>query len=161
MLEQFEIKGNLNRRKVVQYLKNSKIDLSKFTIQENKDYPGGLELVDSKKRKIVIYDDYLTKEIRVIYKDLNRSKQKLEADIALFSWDSYLEIANKLHQTVRIEQLDEKHIRFIRTIKYEDGAAEKVHTSQIFDPNSDLYDIYEYFDKESELMVKQMQKVEV
>ena len=148
MLEQLEIKKSLNRMKVVQYLKNSKFDLSRFTIQENQDYPGGIELVDSKKRKIVVYNDYLTRNIQVIFKDLHRSKERLESDIALFSWDSYLKIANKLHQIVKIEHLDEKNIRFLRTVKYEDGTAEKVHTSQMFDKNNDLYDIYEYFDNE-------------
>lgn len=55
ILEEFKKENDENRRRVIEYLENSNLDLVRYAVQEFLKYPGGIELRDSKKRKI----DYL------------------------------------------------------------------------------------------------------
>lgn len=156
MIDDFEKKNDKNRKKVIQYLKRSNFDLNKFQIRELKEYPGGLELIDEKQRKIAIYNDYLLDRIQVVFVDLETTHEELKSYIAGECWERYLIEAQRLNQIVKMQKIDKNKVQILRAkVDYENEKAQLVHKSQIYDDSNDLYDLSYYFEQEIENMQKQ------
>lgn len=156
MIENFQKKDDKNRNKVIRYLKESKFDLEKYVIQELKDYPGGLELIDEKQRRIAIYNDYLLDRIQVIFVDLQTTHEELKSYVIRECWEIYLSEAERLNQIVKMEKIDNNKIQMLRAkVDYKNKTAELIHKSQIYDDTNDLYDLCYYFETEIGNMQKQ------
>ena len=155
MLEKFKIEGNCNRQNVLKYVQNSKFNLEKFEIIDFQDYPGGIALVDKKKRKIIIYDDFIVGKIQVIYEARKKNEEELIFEIREYLWDNYMTLAQYLNQVAIFERRGKKDITFFRFKVEENMKAEKIHTSPTFNEYDELYDIYDYLEKEIELMHNQ------
>lgn len=156
MIDDFAKKDDKNRKEVIQYLKQSNFDLDKFRIRELKEYPGGLELIDKKQRKIAIYNDYLLDRIQVIFVDLQTTHEELKSYIIGECWERYLIEAQRLNQIVRMQKIDKNKIQILRAeVDYKNETAQLVHKSQIYDDSNDLYDLSYYFEQEIENMQKQ------
>ncbi len=145
MLEEFEVEYDLNRKEVIEFLKESKFDLDKYTIREFNDFPGGIELLDEKGRSIVIFYNYLNEKIEVIYKDLKKDALGVYLSVIMALVDKYKEKAAKLERLITVEDIDKYHVRF--TTKLEKGN-NVIKISPIFDINNDLYDMYEYLENQ-------------
>lgn len=154
MLEKYKIKGNTNRKKVLDHMRLSKYDLSKFKIEEFKDYPGGMALVDNKKRKIVFYYDYLLKKMMVIYEKLHLKEEDVKKFISDYLWNDYNIYAEENEQIARLKREDGA-ITFYRYIFVNPNRTKMVHESRTFDETNEMYDIYYYLEKESKEMCKE------
>lgn len=145
MLEELEVENDLNRKEVIEFLKESKFDLDKYIIKEFDDFPGGIELLDEKGRSIVIFYNYLTEKIEIIYKDLKKNALEVYLSLITVLVDKYKERATELEKLIMIDDIDEYHVRF--KTKSEKGN-NVIKISQIFDINNDLYDMYEYLENQ-------------
>jgi hypothetical protein len=153
MLENLELKDNIYRQKVIEYLKESRFELDKYKIKNFKDFPGAIEMIDKKGRSIVIFYNYLTENIEVIYKGLKRNALEVYISIVQFLVDRYKEKAAELEKLVVVDTIDKYHIRF--KIKLEKGN-NITKISPIFDIDNDLYDIYEYLESQIEELNKEV-----
>lgn len=141
MLEELEVEDDCNRKEVIEYLKESRFDLKKYTIREFEGFPGGIELLDEKGRSIVIFYNYLKDEIEVIYKDLKKDALGVYLSVIMFLLDEYKEKAVELEKIIMKDEIDDYHIRF-KTKSNQNNKITKI--SPKFDINNDLYDMYEY-----------------
>lgn len=141
MLEELEAEDDCNRKEVIEFLKESRFDLKKYTIREFEGFPGGIELLDEKGRSIVIFYNYLKDEIEVIYKDLKKDALGVYLSVIMFLLDEYKEKAVELEKVIMKDEVDDYHIRF-KTKSKQDNKIIKI--SPKFDINNDLYDMYEY-----------------
>ena len=151
MLDEFVIKGNTNRKRVLDYMRLSKYDLKKFKIEEFNDYPGGMALVDKKKRKIVFYYDYLFKKMKVVYEKLHLTEEDVKKFVSDYLWDDYSIHAEENEEVARLIRKN-GYITFYRYKFVNEDKTERTHESRAFDETNELYDIYLYLDKESRKM---------
>ncbi|MCI9016192.1 MAG: hypothetical protein HFJ53_03365 [Clostridia bacterium] len=110
-------------------------------------------MIDKKGRSIVIFYNYLTENIEVIYKGLKRNALEVYISIVQFLVDRYKEKAAELEKLVVVDTIDKYHIRF--KIKLEKGN-NITKISPIFDIDNDLYDIYEYLESQIEELNKEV-----
>lgn len=145
MLEKFEIKDNPDREKVIEYIRKSKFKLKYFEVKDYSKYPGGIQLVDSEKRSIIIYYDELFEKIRVVYKELKKVEDDVKFEISFHLWDKYSILAQDLKQAARLERKK----GMIQYYRYDiENPKNKVHVSQIFHEASQVYDIYYYLERQ-------------
>lgn len=148
-MEDIEIQQLKYSAKVLNYIKDKKMNTEKYTMQEFSLYPGGYKLIDKKQREIVIYYDLLFENIKVVYVNLKKEHEELIYDIKEALWEDYLNQADCLSQEVWTEvKNDDNTIQFRRTIKDKNGNDKIVHKSKKFYLISNLYDLYEYLDTE-------------
>lgn len=145
MLEKFEEKNDINRQKVIEYLKTSKFDLQRFTIEEFDGFPGGLELIDKKGREIVLFYNYLIDEVEIAYKNLKKDALGVYLSVVMFLLEDYKEITEG-EETIRAEAVDENRIRFIKRSNKARWKGQEIAISPIFDINNELYDMYDYLE---------------
>lgn len=140
------MENKYTREKLKEYLKLSSFDLKKYTIVEIEDYPSGLELIDSKGRKIVIYNDYLVNKIRIVYVEIKKDDDFTNIAIRLFLADFYNMKAKDLRKKIRIEteEIGPDYIRYVTKLK-----GKTIKVSPKFHVDTDVYDIYEYFKNET------------
>lgn len=150
MLEELEGENDLNREKVIEYLKGSKFHLDNYTIKKFEDFPGGIELIDKKGRSIVIFNNYLFEEIEVIYKDLK--KDAIEVFLSVMVLLEQINKGKAIKKLIKIEEIDDYHLRFKTKSKQGDNI---INISPIFDINNNLYDMYEYLEKQIEELNKE------
>lgn len=156
MLEKFEKDNDIHREKVLEKIKNGKWNLEKFELEEFNQYPGGMVLIDSKGRRIIIYDDFIMDEIKIIYEDLKREEDELTDEILDTLWDNYSNLSKILGEIARLRRDEEGNIVFYRYKIKENDDVVKVHISEEFEENNQLYDIYEYLKKEIKDMRNRM-----
>lgn len=154
MLETLKIEGNKNREKVLEYLKKRKINLSKYKVKEFCEYPGGLQLIDEKNRKIVIYYDFLIGKINVVYRKYRKEEKNLIENLENL-WYEYSEQASFIKETARFTRKKNGNITYYRYKINQDGEKERTHTSRTFNEKNELYDIFEYMEQEMENMFQQ------
>lgn len=152
MLEELEVENDLNRKKVIEYLKESKFDLNKYLIKEFKDFPGGIELIDEKGRSIVFFYNYLKEEIEIIYKELKKDALGVYLTVVMFLVDKYKERAVELERLIMVDDIDKYHVRFTTKSKKGDNI---IKISPIFDINNNLYNMYEYLENQIEELNKE------
>lgn len=153
MLKKFE-NNNIHRKKVLEFIKNGKWNLEKFGIEEFNEYPGGMALIDSKGRRIIIYDDFIMEKTRVIYEKLKQKEEDIFLNILDKVWENYSNNAQLLGEIARLRRDEKGNIIFYRYKINEQAEAVKSHISEQFEENNQLYDIYEYLKKEIKKMKK-------
>ena len=157
MLDEFKIKGDANRKKVLDRMRLSKYDLSKFKIEEFNDYPGGMALVDKKKRRIVFYYDYLFKKMMIVYEKLHLKEEDVKTFVSDYLWNDYSIHAEENEQVARFKR-ENGNITFYRYRFINEDRTEIVHESETFDETNELYDIYLYLEKESRQIYENTKK---
>lgn len=157
MLDEFKIKGDTNRKKVLDRMRLSKYDLSKFKIEEFNDYPGGMALVDKNKRRIVFYYDYLFKKMMIVYEKLHLKEEDVKTFVSDYLWNDYSIHAEENEQVARFRR-ENGNITFYRYRFINESKTEVVHESRTFDETNELYDIYLYLEKESRQMYENTKK---
>lgn len=140
------------RKELKEYLLCNDFDLRNYKIRDIEDYPSGLELQDDKGRRIVVYNDYLLGEIRIVYVDIKKDNDFTNHAVRTFLWVNYNNRAEDLEREIRIEkeEIGESYIRYITKV-----LDKEIRVSRKFHVDTDVYDIYEYFDnarKELEAM---------
>lgn len=158
MLENLKIDGNKNREKVLKYLEKRNIDLSKYRVKNFSDYPGGIQLIDEKNRKMVIYYDFLLGKIIVVYRKYRKEEKELIENLENL-WDEYSEQASFIKETARFIREKNGNISYYRYRINQNGKKERTHTSRTFNEKNELYDIVEYMEKEMENMFQQKLKM--
>lgn len=158
MLEKFKKDNDIHRKRVLETIENGIWSLEKFNLEEFNEYPGGMALVDSKRRRILIYDDFIMGDIKVIYEDLKKEETDITIDILDTLWNSYSNIANQLCEIARLRRDEEGHIIFYRYKINENEKIEKVHESEEYEENNQLYDIHEYLITEIKCMKKKIKE---
>lgn len=158
MLENLKIDGNNNRIKVLEYLEKRNMNLSKYKIEDFSDYPGGIQLIDEKNRKIVIYYDFLFGKINVVYRKYRKKEKDLKDNLERL-WDDYSEHAAHIKETARFIRDVDGNVTYYRYRINENGEKERTHTSRMFNEQNELYDIYEYMNLEMENMFQQKLKI--
>ena len=154
MLENLKIDGNKNREKVLKYLEKRNMDLSKYKVKDFSDYPGGIQLIDEKNRKIVIYYDFLLGKTIVVYRRYRKEEKELIENMENL-WYEYSEQASFIKETARFVREKNGNITYYRYKINHDGEKERTHTSRTFNEKNELYDIFEYMEQEMENMFQQ------
>lgn len=152
MLEKFEKDNDIHRKKVLEKIKNGKWKLEKFELKEFNQYPGGMALVDSQKRRIIIYDDFIMGVTKVVYEKLKQEEEDVFLYIIDTLWESYSNKAQYLGEIARLRRDEEGNIIFYRYKINENDDVVKVHISEQYNEYSQLYDIYDYLKEEIEKM---------
>lgn len=145
MLEEFEIKNNLSREKVIDYIRKSKFKLEYFIVKDYLEYPGGIELLNKDNRSIIIYYDTIFEEIKVIYKELKLYESDIYTQVKYTLWAEYSTLSEETHQVARIKRKN----GMIQFYRYDvDNPKNITHTSKEFHEASQLYDIYYYLKRQ-------------
>lgn len=148
-----KIKNNEYRKEVVNYLlEKSKFSLGKFKIEEYPDYPGAIALTDKLNRKIIVYYDYLTMKIQVVYEGLFANEDEAFFNLFETIFPICYSEAKRLNQEVCKEVIDKKYITIYRkSIE----TKEIIKKSCTFDINNEFYDLYEYMLDEMSYLTKE------
>ncbi len=156
MLDEFIIKDDKNRKKVLDCMQHSKYNIEKFKIEEYNDYPGGMALIDKKNRKIIFYYDYLLKRMMIIYEKLHMIEKDVK-DFISDMWTDYSIHAEENNLVARFKRKD-GNITFYRYKFVKEDKTEIVHESKTFDEENEKYDIYFYLERECKEMYRKTKK---
>jgi len=111
---------------VLEYSFKNKYDLKYFRVQNCKEYSGGIELIDKKNRRIIIYYDEIAKSVKVIYEDLVKTDKLLKKEISDILWDYYSILAEQNKQVARFK-IENGTIQYLYDIE---NTKNKTHISK-------------------------------
>lgn len=132
---------DIDRQKVIEYLKDSEFNLTNCTMENFEVGFKGLTLIDQEGRKIFAYNNPLLDSVEIIYDKLQLTEDEVIYEIKEALWEDYLTLAKQINEGVVIHKPNRGEIQFLRH-KINDSSNE-THRSKIFKEN-ELYDIHEY-----------------